>query len=394
MADLELDLDDLARLKATVDRVRGNFSRADSVSHDVAALCGHHGLEKKVNDFADNWKINREALEENLHWASEALKSIIDTFTDLDARLAKEATAIGDKYTAAMTAADASAPGTSAPGAGEGSASTAPAPGGQRPVPPPPSSPEPSTTGHEQPPTPPREPAPDGGRIVPERDLPTPSDGDRPRVPRKPWPEGAYIDPDGTVRAPDGTVIDRFIGIDDPEVPGLEDRGIVHETDGQLPNESIPREPETSPGPEAPGSVHTEPVVEAGSGDSAGSVDSDWSDLGGGGGGGGSDWSDLGGGGLTDGAVTVGGDAASDTGVDGVQLRPDALGRDPFDRVDPAATSGDVSGGSGSVDEPESSLMASIAGAGVAAAGVGSAATGILRSRTSSDPGSTKEDDR
>ena len=91
MADLQLDFGELNSLKSTVDTVSSTFARAERVSEDVAGYTGHDGLAGKVREFADNWDIGRGKLQANLDYVSEAIKSIVDTFTDLDQGLADAA---------------------------------------------------------------------------------------------------------------------------------------------------------------------------------------------------------------------------------------------------------------------------------------------------------------
>lgn len=69
-------------------RVIAEFDRTDRVTYDTAEYTGHDGLRSTVRSFADGWDIGRGKLRDNLHFLSEAIDSILETFRDLDGQLA------------------------------------------------------------------------------------------------------------------------------------------------------------------------------------------------------------------------------------------------------------------------------------------------------------------
>jgi hypothetical protein len=88
MSDLVIDADDFARARIVLRRVIDEFERTDRFAHETAELTGHDGLRSTVRNFADGWDVGRGKLSENLRFLSEAVESILETFSDLDARLA------------------------------------------------------------------------------------------------------------------------------------------------------------------------------------------------------------------------------------------------------------------------------------------------------------------
>ncbi len=88
MTSLHLDLVALTAAASRTDQIRTNFAAAQSVAHDVAGLTGHDGLAGRVREFADSWDVSRERLSEGLEFLGEALRAVVDTFSELDGALA------------------------------------------------------------------------------------------------------------------------------------------------------------------------------------------------------------------------------------------------------------------------------------------------------------------
>lgn len=89
MADLTLDYDELDRARVDIDDAARTFARAGKVSSDIAGLVGHPGLASKVNEFENAWDISRDKLQGSLETMADTLKSVVDTFREIDEAQAK-----------------------------------------------------------------------------------------------------------------------------------------------------------------------------------------------------------------------------------------------------------------------------------------------------------------
>ncbi|WP_341940425.1 hypothetical protein [Microbacterium sp. LWH10-1.2] len=89
MSDVRMDL---ARLQSTAQKARGlatTFDEAESFADDLGGLTGHGGLSDKVDDFGGKWDIAREKLRDNLRSQADFMQAIVDTFRDLDQKMAQ-----------------------------------------------------------------------------------------------------------------------------------------------------------------------------------------------------------------------------------------------------------------------------------------------------------------
>lgn len=91
MSDIQLDFDALRTARSRVDGARSTFASAGTVGDDLAGLTGEDRLAGKVRDFADNWDYNRGKLIEKLEFLRDALDSVVDTMTEVDDELARQA---------------------------------------------------------------------------------------------------------------------------------------------------------------------------------------------------------------------------------------------------------------------------------------------------------------
>lgn len=87
--DLSINMDDLRTLAEDLKTIAEEFKGADDNAEDAADATGHDGLRDKVNDFADKWRIKREEMSENVVKLQGIIEQIADTFTEVDAELAK-----------------------------------------------------------------------------------------------------------------------------------------------------------------------------------------------------------------------------------------------------------------------------------------------------------------
>ncbi|MGN7860814.1 hypothetical protein ACTJI8_09535 [Microbacterium sp. 22303] len=90
MTDVRMDL---ARLESTAHTAKGlatTFDRAEEFADDLGGLTGHDGLADKIEDFGGKWDIAREDLRDNLRSQADFMQAIVDTFRDLDTKMAQD----------------------------------------------------------------------------------------------------------------------------------------------------------------------------------------------------------------------------------------------------------------------------------------------------------------
>ena len=90
MPDIRIDLTAFESMVQKMATIEKGFADAEKFSQDVAGTTGHAGLAGKVDDFAAKWNIHRERIERELTFVHDAVKSIHDTFVELDERLAAQ----------------------------------------------------------------------------------------------------------------------------------------------------------------------------------------------------------------------------------------------------------------------------------------------------------------
>ncbi|MDR2996811.1 MAG: hypothetical protein LBU78_01695 [Microbacterium sp.] len=89
MTDVRMDL---ARLESTAHTAKGlatTFDQAEEFAADIGGLTGHGGLANKIEDFGGKWDIAREDLRDGLRSQADFMQAIVDTFRDLDAKMAE-----------------------------------------------------------------------------------------------------------------------------------------------------------------------------------------------------------------------------------------------------------------------------------------------------------------
>lgn len=89
--DISLDFSAMRTARSRVADALSTFESAGSVGADLAPLTGEYRLEGKVRDFADNWDYHRGRLTEKLEFLRDGLDAIIDTMTEVDEDLARQA---------------------------------------------------------------------------------------------------------------------------------------------------------------------------------------------------------------------------------------------------------------------------------------------------------------
>ena len=90
MTDVRMDL---AQLESTARMSRGlatTFDEAEAFAGDLGGLTGHGGLSNKIEDFGEKWDIAREKLRDSLRSQADFTQAIVDTFRDLDEKMAQD----------------------------------------------------------------------------------------------------------------------------------------------------------------------------------------------------------------------------------------------------------------------------------------------------------------
>ncbi|MFC4140617.1 MULTISPECIES: hypothetical protein [unclassified Microbacterium] len=90
MTDVRMDLDRLESTAHTAKGLATTFDDAEDFADDIGALTGHGGLANKIEDFGGKWDIAREELRDNLRSQADFMQAIVDTFRDLDDKMAQD----------------------------------------------------------------------------------------------------------------------------------------------------------------------------------------------------------------------------------------------------------------------------------------------------------------
>ncbi|MFE6996014.1 hypothetical protein ACFVAE_08675 [Microbacterium sp. NPDC057659] len=90
MTDVRMDLDRLESTAHTAKGLATTFDDAEDFADDIGGLTGHGGLANKIEDFGGKWDIAREELRDNLRSQADFMQAIVDTFRDLDDKMAQD----------------------------------------------------------------------------------------------------------------------------------------------------------------------------------------------------------------------------------------------------------------------------------------------------------------
>ena len=87
--DLSIDMETLRTLADDLASIKREFENADENASAAAEATGHDGLQDRVNEFADKWRIKREDMMADLTTLADVIRQVTDTFTQVDADLAR-----------------------------------------------------------------------------------------------------------------------------------------------------------------------------------------------------------------------------------------------------------------------------------------------------------------
>lgn len=87
--DLSIDMDTLRTLAADLSTIVHELETADEQAGSAAETTGHDELADRLHDFSDKWRIKREDMLSDVQKLSGIMTQIVDTFTQVDADLAR-----------------------------------------------------------------------------------------------------------------------------------------------------------------------------------------------------------------------------------------------------------------------------------------------------------------
>lgn len=79
---------DLRSALDAITRIRWDFDSIGGRCDDVSSAVGHDRLGRVLDDFADNWRIRRRRLSEDLQSLESSLRGTLETFGDVDEGMA------------------------------------------------------------------------------------------------------------------------------------------------------------------------------------------------------------------------------------------------------------------------------------------------------------------
>ncbi len=79
---------DLQEAYSRIVFLHGEFDSATSRSNDAASYVGHAGLKSELENVAGSWRIHREKLLKSLEDIESQIKGTLDTFSDVDKKMA------------------------------------------------------------------------------------------------------------------------------------------------------------------------------------------------------------------------------------------------------------------------------------------------------------------
>ncbi len=93
MVDLRADLQGLAATAARARQLADRVAQSELDNDAVAAASGHPVVAGAIGGFANWWSIRRGQLVDDLRTVAEGAEAMHETFAELDAHLAQQATA-------------------------------------------------------------------------------------------------------------------------------------------------------------------------------------------------------------------------------------------------------------------------------------------------------------
>ncbi len=87
--------EDLQEAYSRIVTLHGEFDSATSRSDDAASAVGHDGLKSELENVASSWRIHRGKLLESLTDIESQIKGVLDTFGDVDDRMAQNLRGVG-----------------------------------------------------------------------------------------------------------------------------------------------------------------------------------------------------------------------------------------------------------------------------------------------------------
>ena len=89
MPDLQVDIGELRNRSKSLRATAAMLDGVKTQAGEIAAVAGHDRLAGKVNEFGNNWDVNRGRFRNHLEALAKTFDAIADTFEDLDGKLAE-----------------------------------------------------------------------------------------------------------------------------------------------------------------------------------------------------------------------------------------------------------------------------------------------------------------
>ncbi len=89
MSDLKVDYYALEDSVKTLSNLKSEFDGIESRAHDTGGIWGHDAVKSAMDEFSGNMDYNRRKLTEEIGATGEKMQSTLDTFRDVDAKLAE-----------------------------------------------------------------------------------------------------------------------------------------------------------------------------------------------------------------------------------------------------------------------------------------------------------------
>ena len=84
MPDLQVDISELRSRSKSLRATAALLDGVKTQAGDIAAVVGNDRLAGKVNEFGNNWDVNRGRFRDHLEALAKTFDAIAETFEDLD----------------------------------------------------------------------------------------------------------------------------------------------------------------------------------------------------------------------------------------------------------------------------------------------------------------------
>jgi len=86
---LKVDMDRVRDAAANLDEIKREFDASEGITDGYRALIGSGQLADKLDEFANNWRIHRKRLSDDLQTFAEWSRKAVEAYKSTDDELAK-----------------------------------------------------------------------------------------------------------------------------------------------------------------------------------------------------------------------------------------------------------------------------------------------------------------